>query len=429
LIAGILILVLLILLSAFFSGIESAFISLSEIDLIEIEHSTSKNRKILLRLLEKKERLLSTILIGNNLVNIAASALNTALAIQYAPRFGMTEELGVTVSAIVLVLVILIFGEITPKNIALGHNRKISLFVSPLIFFLTLVFTPPAYFIELISGMVSWIFKGKRFERYIISEKTVINVVSRGEKLGVINKMEQNLIQNVFLFDEREVYPIMTPRTEVFALNEELTIDEVKKDIMLKQFSRIPVFKESIDNITGIVNIKTIFREFLEGEKDVRLKELAQKPIFVYETQTLSILLERFKQEQSHIAVIVDEFGGMAGIVTLEDILEELVGEIFDEKDIAIIESAGENKWIINEAMDIVTVNKTIKGEIKIDGDYETLQGLIMSNLNRIPKPDDKVKIPPHHFKVLKMNRNKIQSILIEYHLEEDKEVKSSGDS
>lgn len=415
-ITGIIILVILIMLSAFFSGMESAFISLGEIDLIEISKSKRKNRKLLQKLLDNKEKLLSTILIGNNAVNIAATALNTTLAIQYSLQLGLSEEVAVTISAVVLTLTILLFGEILPKSIALNHNRNLALLNAPIIWFLSVALSPINFFLNKFSKFVNWILRGKR-QPSGITEKTVINVVSKGEELGVIKETEKELIQNVFIFDEREVYSVMTPRTAVFALDESLKLGEVKEELLEKQYSRIPVYSESIDNITGIINLKTVFKELLEKRDNVTLNQLAQKPPFVYETMNLTSLLEKFKTEKNHMAIVVDEFGGMAGIVTLEDILEELVGEIYDEKDeeSSLIRNIGDQKWLIRGRVDIITVNKYIKGEIKIDGEFETLQGLIMSKLDRLPVAGDSLFIDPHQFRVSKMRKNEILSVVVEY--------------
>jgi magnesium and cobalt exporter, CNNM family len=417
LIPGIITLVVLIFLSAFFSGTESAFISLSEIDLIEISKSGKKNGKVLARLIENKERLLSTILIGNNLANIAATALNTTLAIHYAPLMEISEEVSVAISAAGLVIVILIFGEIVPKSIAINHNRCIALFVSPLIAFLSILLTPFLFFFDGISKAVNRLLTGKDRKDSEISEKTVINIISKGEEIGVINESEKELIKNVFLFDEREVYPVMTPRTAVFALEETMTLGEAEKSVLAKQFTRIPIYSGSIDNITGIVNLKNVFRHLLADRHEMQLKELSRKPLFIYETLSLTSLLEQFKSAQNHMAIVVDEFGGMAGLVTLEDILEELVGEIYDEKDIvtSLIRPAGENSWVINGKTDIMTINKSVEGEILIDGEFETLQGLIMSNLDRLPVVGDTFVIEPHRFTVKKMKRNEILSVFVEY--------------
>jgi len=370
-----------------------------------------------MKLLDNHERLLSTILIGNNLANIAASALNTAIAIQLAPILGIPVEWSVTLFAVLLTLVILLFGEITPKTIALVHNRRIALSTAPLLVALGGFFLPVSFFFDKISKFLNRIVVGTEGKVNRITESTVINVVSKGEELGVINKKEQTLIQNVFLFDEREVYPIMTPRTSVFALEEGQTLADVQEAVMERQFSRIPIYKDTIDNITGVVHLKTMFRELLSDRKDVPLRELAKKTIFIYETLSLTSLLEQFQAEQNHMAIVVDEFGGMAGVVTLEDILEELVGEIFDEKDIATIpirKLTGES-WMIAGSADIQSINKEISGEFIADGEYETLQGLIMSHLERIPVVGDSFHLEAYHFTVMQMNKHTVTSAKVVY--------------
>lgn len=408
---------------------ESAFISLGELDLIEIAKSRKKNSIILLKLLENKEKLLSTILIGNNVVNISATALNTTLAIYYSIEFGLSEKLAVTASAAVLTITILLFGEILPKSIAIAHNRKLALLNSRIIWTLAVLLSPISFFLDKISRALNRLFSSK-VQRYGITERTVINVVAKGEELGVIKESEKNLIQNVFIFDEREVYPVMTPRPAVFALPDSMTLGQVKDELLDKQFSRVPVYSESIDNITGVINLKSVFRDMLDHQDHIPLNRLAQKPLFVYETMSLTALLEKFKSEHNHMAIVVDEYGGMAGIVTLEDILEELVGEIYDEKDQGafLIRKLGDNKWLVKGRADIVTINKSIKGNIRIDGDFETLQGLIMSKLDRLPIVGDTLYNNPHQFTVSKMRKNEIISVVVEY-LPDDETEESNNHS
>lgn len=415
-VTGLFILGGLVLLSGFFSGMETAFFSLGDIEIIDIEKSKTRKSEILLRLLADREKLLSTILIGNNLVNISASALNAMLAVKYANYLNISTELSVTLSSLMLTLVIILFGEITPKIIAITHNRRLSLLFSTAILGLTVVLMPVTFLFSHFSKGITHIFRRGDGKQHSISESTVINVVSKGEELGVINETEKKLIQNVFNFDEKEVYPIMTARTSVFALYDTLTIGEAKEQLLEKQFSRVPVYNGSIDNITGIVNLKSVFNEIVAGNEDRTLAEISQKALFVYETLTLSSLLEQFKLKKIHMAIVVDEFGGMAGIVTLEDILEELVGEIYDEKDKidTHVKKLGSDRWLIDGTTDIFTVNKSIEGEIPVDGDFSTLQGLIMSKLERMPVEGDMVDVKQYKITVKQMEKNEILSVLLE---------------
>ena len=403
---------------------ETAFISLDDIELIEIEKTNTRNSTILLNLLHNKERLLSTILIGNNIVNIAASTLNAALATIYAPILNISEGVAISLSAGALTIVILLIGEIAPKSLAIRHNRKLSLMFAPVISAFSIVLTPIGIIFDRFSKLLNRIFIRQDRNQEIISESTVINVVSKGEELGVINETEKTLIQNVFLFDEREVYPIMTPRTSVFALNDSLQLLEVKDELLEKQYSRVPIYKDTIDNITGIINLKTVYNHILDPECDARLIDLAQKPIFVYETLTISSLLEQFRSKRTHMAIVVDEFGGMAGIVTLEDILEELVGEIYDEKDEidTSIRQVESNRWLISGKTDIITINKNIRGEISLEGEFETLQGLIMSYLERIPAVGDFLFVNPHRYEVISMEKNEITSVMVTYRPQDQNE-------
>ncbi|MDX2470261.1 MAG: hemolysin family protein [SAR324 cluster bacterium] len=423
-ITGFIVLGLLLVLSAFFSGVESAFINLGDLEILEIEKEETRNAKILLKLLENKERLLSVILIGNNLSNIGASSLATAIAISYSKTSDFSEEATVAMAAGTLTLFILLFGEITPKSLAIAHSRKISLDAGPIILFLSWVFYPLAVILDVISSAITKISRGgEEGEENLISEVTVINVVNKGEEQGAINEREKTMIENVFLFDDREVYPIMTPRPKVFALNEESTLDEVKEELLTHQFSRIPIFKKNIDQIDGVVQLTTLLQALLAGKGGEQLKNFGNKPLFVYETLAISTLLERFRNEGNHLAVVVDEYGGMAGIVTLEDILEELVGEIFDEKDTIQdpIRPMGFQKWLVAGSTDLVAINREITGaNFNEDGSFESIQGLIMSSLERLPKTGDLLKVGEHLLTVMKMRQNEIISVMIEYQTPND---------
>jgi putative hemolysin len=420
LISGFLFLGLLLIGSAFFSGSETAFFTLSSVDLVEIENSEYRNRDILLKLISKRDKLLTTILIGNNIVNIAASALTTKLAIQYTPILGFAEEYTITLFAAILTVIVLFSGEIVPKSIAMIYNRQLSLFFAPIMYFLSIVLQPISFIFDRGSLLIKKLLSSTKDRHGEITESTVINVVNKGQQLGVINNTEKDLIENVFLFDEREVDSVMTPRTKSFTLSDSLTIEEAIDEILDRRFTRIPLYSKNIDNITGILNVKKVMNELLRGDRKKKLSELAHKPFFVYETLPLSSLLKQFKTQRNLLAIVVDEFGGVAGLITMEDILEELVGEIFDEKDEVIqeIKQIGEFKWLIKGRTDIIAINKRIKGiksRIEEEEDYDTLQGFIMSSLERIPSVGDILTVDFLKFTVMRMHGNEIQLVMVEY--------------
>ncbi|MGK0291550.1 MAG: putative hemolysin [bacterium] len=419
-ISGFLFLGLLLIGSAFFSGSETAFFTLSSVDLVEIENSEYRNRDILLKLISKRDKLLTTILIGNNIVNIAASALTTKLAIQYTPILGFAEEYTITLFAAILTVIVLFSGEIVPKSIAMIYNRQLSLFFAPIMYFLSIVLQPISFIFDRGSLLIKKLLSSTKDRHGEITESTVINVVNKGQQLGVINNTEKDLIENVFLFDEREVDSVMTPRTKSFTLSDSLTIEEAIDEILDRRFTRIPLYSKNIDNITGILNVKKVMNELLRGDRKKKLSELAHKPFFVYETLPLSSLLKQFKTQRNLLAIVVDEFGGVAGLITMEDILEELVGEIFDEKDEVIqeIKQIGEFKWLIKGRTDIIAINKRIKGiksRIEEEEDYDTLQGFIMSSLERIPSVGDILTVDFLKFTVMRMHGNEIQLVMVEY--------------
>jgi putative hemolysin len=368
-------------------------------------------------LLKNLDHTVSTLLVVTSSLNTAAAVLTTLLALRFAEQLDYPIIPTAIVANAFLVLVILLFGRLGPRSIAVVFNQRIAMLSAPIVTALTIVLAPLVFLFMGINRLLFFLITGRRKRASELSESTVIGVVEKGKELGVIKESEKTLIQNVFLFDEREVYSIMTPRTAVFALKDTLTLRESKEVLIKRLFTRIPVFSDSIDNITGILNLKTAFKNLLAGRHDAVLKELAQKPLYVYETLSLSTLLEKFKSEQNHMAIVIDEFGGMAGIVTLEDVLEELVGEIYDEKDevSSLIRQVGENTWNINGKTDILTTNKYINGDIPIEGDFETLQGLIMSHLGRLPVVGDTLTVKAHRLTVRKMKQNEILSVVVEY--------------
>ncbi len=420
LLAGLLIVFVLLILSAFFSGTEAAFISLSELDIIAFENQSSHSSKAVLRLLSTKNKLLSTLLIGNNLINIIASAISTSLAIQYHTKLGISEKLSITIATLALTTLILIFGEILPKTLAIHHNVFICSFLGPVVEWLSKFFTPVVFLMEYASKLLLKLMPTKQTSSF--SETTFLHALSKGEELGIIKATEKNMIQNVFSFDERAVYPIITPRTTVFALPGDLPLDQAADKLQKKEFSRIPIYEDNIDQITGIIQYKQVLQELLKGNKDKTLTDLAVKPLFIYETTKLTNVLETMQSQHSHMAIVVDEFGGMAGVVTLEDLMEELVGEIYDEKDLIDkpLKLIKPHTWIANGNADLATLNRELNHPLDENGAYETLQGLIMAKLERLPKVNDILEVENYHLAVLALKKHRILSVRITYIPNED---------
>lgn len=372
-------LIILIGCSAYFSATETAFSSFNKIRLKNLYQDGNKKAGLVLRMGEQYDKVLSTILIGNNVVNILASSLATILFVQLFGNFG------VTVSSAVMTILILIFGEISPKNLAKEAPEKFAMFSSPLLKVLMTVLTPINFLFTQWKKFLSKIFKTSADEG--ITEKELLTIVDEAQSGGGINEDEGELIRSAINFNELEAGDILTPRVDVLAAEEESTKEELYEMFCTSGFSRIPIFKDTIDHIVGVVHQKDFFIQCYNKEKDVR--EVVKPVIFISESMEITKLIKLLQQSQSHMAVVTDEYGGTAGIVTLEDILEELVGEIWDEYDDVVcdIEKLTDNQYLVSGSADLEDLFEEL--EIKDERIHNTVNGWIMEMLEKMPEIDD----------------------------------------
>jgi len=317
--------IILVICSAFFSSTETAYTSANRIRLKNIESDGKKRERkkarTVLKQLEKYDRFLSTILIGNNIVNITMSSLGTLMFI------GLLEgkSYASAVSTLVITIVVLIFGEISPKNIAKSYPEKMAMLASPIVNVLQIVFLP----LTALFSLISKIFKAEKTSTF--SGDELITIVEEAENDGEIDEHESELIRSAIEFDDVDVYDIMVPRVDVVAIDDTCTMDEIAEKFESNGFSRMPVYHETIDTIVGVIHIKDFYELYKKGGQD--LSAILQNNLCVSKNMTISSALRLFQKAKVHLAIVVDEFGGTSGIVTMEDILEELVGEIYDEHD------------------------------------------------------------------------------------------------
>ena len=326
----IIVLILLVFLSAYFSATETAFSSLSRVRLKNMAENGNRRAKLAYRLADHYDELISSILVGNNIVNIAASSIATVLFI------GWFQDNGPTVSTIVMTVVILICGEVTPKSIAKESPERFAMFSAPIINVLNFVFKPVNILLVGIKKGVNKLFKVSSDRT--ISESELLTIVEEAEQEGGINENESELIHNVIEFDDLECIDIFTPRVDVEAVEAGTDIEDIAQLFIETGFSRLPVYEETIDKIIGIINEKDFHNYVLRA--GAPLEKIIKPVEFVPPSMKISVLLRLLQQNKSHFAVIVDEFGGTEGIITLEDILEELVGEIMDEDDVGQVDAA-----------------------------------------------------------------------------------------
>ncbi|MBT4824158.1 HlyC/CorC family transporter [Candidatus Woesearchaeota archaeon] len=381
------ILVVLLVLSGFFSGAEVALISLTG---FKVKHMV-KHGKVasgfIKKLTDNPHRMLSTILIGNNVVNIGASAFATSLALS------MFQSYAVAIATGVMTLLVLIFGEITPKSIAVNNNEKFSQLVAPPIWYMSIILTPILFVIEGFTKTFTK-FVGIKAKKEQITEDEIINIVDTAEKQGSIKQIEKKLIKNIFKFDELDAVTIGTPKTDMVMIEEKTPVKDVVKLMLDKGHSRMPVYRKDNDHIVGIIHIKDVIMHMHGKEKATQIKKYMKKPFFVPEVIKVSQLLHQFQQRKGHMAVMVDEHGAISGLITLEDVLEEIVGEILDETDQTIpnIKKASvKNTWIVKGKAEIPQINKKIKMRIADSEYYDTISGFILHKLGRIPMVGDKL--------------------------------------
>lgn len=409
---------ILIFLSAFFSGSETAFMSVNRIKIKEKVQRGDENAEKVDKLLQDQTKLLTTILIGNNLVNIAASSIATALSIEL---FGSK---GVGIATGVVTLLILIFGEITPKS--LGNNKSIDyakVAAVPL-FYLEKILSP---FIYLFTKIVNLFVKDKSLiSSAFLSEEEIRRFVDVSQREGVIKETEQEMIQSVFDFDDTLVKEIMVPRIDIVCIEKNASLEELISLGVEKGHSRIPVYEESIDNITGLIYIKDLLELLIEDKKDVNIKEFVKPIYFIPEGKPINQLLAEMKNRKEHMAVVVDEYGGTAGLITIEDLLEEIVGDIQDEFDFEkkYIEVIDDNKLLLDGRVDIEKLNKYLSEPLAESDDYETVSGLILYYLNRLPMQGEKLELEDMTFIVESIVDNRIRKIKLisdsELELEEE---------
>ncbi len=395
--------------SAFFSGVETAFTSLSD---IRIQHLVEQNRKgirLVKKLSNNRQRLLVTILIGNNFVNITASALATSLAEKLFADNGISIAIGVMTFAI------LVFGEITPKTLAMAKNETVAIFTAPFIRVLQLVLYPIIMLLEGITNVISRPISGSS-NPLLITEAEIKSVVSLGEELGEVEEDEKIMIHNIFRFSDLEAHEIMIDRTMMFVLDAENDFATTVEQFVKKGFSRIPVYEEKIDNVIGVLYIRDVLLAAIDHENEVTIKELLRPAKFIPETMLLDDLLRDFQAEQVHIAMVVDEHGGISGLITIEDILEEIVGEIIDEtdKEQVMIRKLDAYRSLVRGQTEIEKVNEELELDLNERDDYETISGFILSKLRKIPEVGEELALGVNTIRITKADEKRIIEVQID---------------
>jgi CBS domain containing-hemolysin-like protein len=358
-------------------------------------------------------RLLSTILIGNNLVNVGASAIATAITI------GLVKSHAVGIATGVMTFAILIFGEIFPKSIATRNNILIARLVIFPLYWFSILFYPIILVLNFIPKLT-----GKIHKKPFVTEEELMTFVEVVEEEGGIEEEEKELIENIFEFDDTNASEIMTPRADMFVIpgDEELKLGEVVKS----GFTRIPVIEGDIDHVVGILNVKDLLKHQATSDDEINVRKIMREPYFVPENKKLDRLLQQFKNRKQHLAIIVDEHGGVSGLITLEDALEEIVGEIIDETDTVephIIKTRP-NEWRVLGKSEIDEVNETIKMDIPDSREYDTFSGYVLDQIGRIPQEKEEITLGNFQITIKEMEGNRISEYIVrQTEVESPKEI------
>lgn len=398
------IMVFCVVMSAYFSATETAFSALNRIRVKNMAEKGDKRAKLVMGLAENYDSLISTILIGNNIVNIACASIATLMFVRF-----LGNETGATVSTIVTTVVILIFGEVSPKSIAKESPEKFALFSAPLLSFFIFVFTPLNYLFKQWKKLLSKMFKPR--EEHSITEEELITLVEEAEQEGGLNQQEGALIKSAIEFSELEAMDILTPRVNVVAISIDAPHKEIA-DIFLKTgFSRIPVYADNFDNIVGILYQKDFYNYIFNSTKEI--SSVMRPPIFISGNNNAGELLKELQLQKSHIAVVVDEFGGNIGIVTLEDIIEELVGEIWDEHDTIIeeIEELSDGEYIVLGNTNLSKLFAYLG--FKDAPEALTVGGWVIDELGGLPQEGDQFTYQRMKISVLRRIKNKVEKVHI----------------
>lgn len=402
-------LITLIGLSGYFSGLEVALVSVRLSKIEQLVKNKVKGASSLHKLKSNPSRMMSSVNLGNNLASIAATALATSIALKLFGDEGLAIVVGI------MTFLILVFGEITPKTYCNANATKVAVRNSRILLAFSYAFFPIVWIFEIITkGMIR--LTGSSDIPPGLTEDEIKEIVDQGLKDKAIEKQESELVHGALNFDDIIIRSVMTPRPKMFTLKSKMMLFEALPEINENGFSRIPVYSENRDKIVGIVHVRDVLK-CLEGEdKIITLEQVMREPFFVSQEKKVSSLLKEMQGRKAHMAIVVDEFGGVEGCVTLEDLVEEIVGEIHDETDItkSNFEREGSDTIITNGDIEIDEINEIFRTEIPQGDDYASLNGLLHEKLADIPKEGDRIVIGPLRIVVEKVLGNKPEKIRIE---------------
>ncbi len=411
-------LVLLFIASAFFSGSEVALFSLDRKKMKKDVNRSAVIRRYLNLLLDNPRRLLVTILIGNTVVNVAASIVAVSLALDYMKISGLSKDFILTLQIIILTILIVIFGELIPKVWASKNPASFSNTVAVPLYWVSVLIYPIA---EIITESIKMLISRLKVDKtkLAISSEEITELANLSHEKGALVEEEQGLIQSVVNFKSVTVHEVMTPRVDMVAISEDTKFNELLTIITSSGHSRIPLYREHLDEIIGIIYAKDMLPYMKDPSlrQSLSLSKIARKPFYVPRTKLISTLLHEFQEKNTHVAIVVDEYGGTAGLVALEDVIEEIIGEIRDEydKEENPVKKIEDNKYIVLGKLPIDDLNELLNTTIASeDEDFETVAGLVLSHAGHIPKEGYSFKLENHKFTVEEILNKRINKVQIE---------------
>tara|TARA_B100001996_G_scaffold176588_1_gene134826 strand:- start:1728 stop:2945 length:1218 start_codon:yes stop_codon:yes gene_type:complete len=400
------IIIILLIFSAFFSSLETA--------LFHLKSSSNKN-EIVKELLKKPKKLLSNLLTGNTIVNIAIGSLSAAYTLNViSPNSSLSVSNLLFIQVTIITFILLIFGEVIPKTYAIVKSEKLANSSAKLLRLILKIIYPVAFVFHKITDLIVKLLPIKK-EQAFDSEEELIMLAEVGEEEGTLDHEESDMIQSVFEFKNKLVKEIQTPRVDISALDSTSSLDDAMDLIMKKKFSKIPVYKDTIDNIKGILYAKDIIPYLIGSRPSIDLLKLTRSPYFTPETKPIDEVLQEFKIKKTSIAVVVDEWGGTSGLLTLEDIVEEVMGEFrdpYDREEYEIIDQDDGSK-IVDGSINIYDIEEYFNINFPDDRDYDTLAGFILDSIGDIPKKGQEVKFDKFIFKVILLDQNRIEKIKV----------------
>lgn len=422
----ILILIVLTYINAFFSSAEMAVVSIKKDKIKKLADEGNNRAKVLLKLTKQPTKFLSTIQVAITLAGYFSSAtaayqLSTSVVLLFSKiNVAINETVAMIIVTILLSYISLVFGELVPKRIALRNPERVALKRAGIINACMIIASP---FVKLLSASTNFVLRilgyQKQTEAEKISEDEIRSLIITGHVEGLIDQEERDMFESIFKFDDLTAEAIMTPRTEVFALNIDKPVHNQLKQIIEEGFSRIPVYKGDIDNIVGILHVKDLLKVASEvGFKNIDLSKIVRKPYYIPKYIKINLLFKNMKSTNNQIAILIDEYGGFVGLVTIEDLVEEIVGDIYDEYDEIekSIQKIAENTYIVDAALPIQDLNRVLKLDIEENNEeYDTLGGLILSILEHIPDEsyDETIEYKNVNFKIHKISANRISEVIL----------------